>query len=108
MTRTAEERRFDDGTRLILYRNVSGTLQDKTRLAGDWMIALEVNRPRTVVFVSEQEGKRIVKMVYDTHTLENWGRPEPPAPEKLDYVLYNIDDKEQEEKYLKLRALFTP
>jgi hypothetical protein len=30
------------------------------------------------------------------------------VPEKLDYVLYNIDDKEQEEKYLKLHELFTP
>jgi hypothetical protein len=108
MTRPSEERHLDDGTHLTLYRNVSGTLQDKTRVAGDWMIALEVNHPRTVVFVSDQEGKRTVKMVYDTHTLENWGRPEPPVPEKLDYVLYNIDDKEQEEKYLKLHELFTP
>lgn len=106
MTPQAEERHLNDGTHLVLYRNITGTMQDKSRVAGDWLIVQEVNHPRAVVFVAEFEGKLTAKMIYDTHTLENRGRPEPPPPEKLNYVFYNIDSKDQEEKYLNLRKHF--
>jgi hypothetical protein len=100
------ELRLPDGTDLTLYRNVTVTMDDKTKITGEWMIVLEKGQPRAVVFFFERDGKRRVEMVYDKHTLKHGENSVVPAPEKLDYVLTNIYDKAEEEKYLRMRQTF--
>ncbi|HTC93662.1 MAG TPA: hypothetical protein VK699_09430 [Terriglobales bacterium] len=81
-------------------------MKDKTKLTGDWMIALEPHRPRAVVFIFEQENRPTAKMIYDTHTLKHGENSNVPLPEKLDYVFYDIDDETEEKKYLEYRRAF--
>jgi hypothetical protein len=106
MTRWPEERYLSDGTHVTLYRNESLTLEDQTKLQGDWMIVLKPHDPRVVVFIFEHEGNAAAKMAYDTHTLKHPEDSSVLPLGKLDYVLHNIDDKVQEEKYLNYRRIF--
>jgi hypothetical protein len=106
MRRPDAELRLPDGTDLTLFRNVTVILDDKTKVTGEWMIALKKGQPRAVVFFFERDGKRTVEMVYDKHTLKHGENSVVPAPEKLDYVLTNIYDKAEEEKYLRMRQTF--
>lgn len=102
-----EELKLADGTYLALHRGVSITMEDNEKMVGDWLIALEPGRPRAVALILHENTKPTAKMIYDTHTLEHRLSPEtPPVDEKLKYVFYKIDDKEEEGRYLGYWEMF--
>ncbi len=100
--------RLPDGTHLTLYRNVKVTRDDdKTEIIGDWIVALPPRDPRGVGFFYKKDGQQIVEIIYDKHTMKYGERADIPLPEKMEYVFCNIEDKADEQKYLRWYAAFS-
>ena len=99
--------RLPDGTHLTLFRNVKTTRhEDNSEIIGDWLVALSPREPRGVGFFYKKDGKQAVEIIYDKHTMKYGERPDIPLPEKMEYVFCRIDDKDEEEKYLKWYGAF--
>jgi hypothetical protein len=91
-----------DGTHLSLFRNVKTTRREKgSEIVGDWLVALSPGEPRAVGYFYKKDGKQIVEIIYDKHTMKHCERPDVPLPEKMEYVFHSIDDKADEAKYLR-------
>jgi hypothetical protein len=101
--------RFPDGTQLTLYRNVKVTRdEDKAEVIGDWIVALPTRAPRGVAFLYKKDGRQIVEVIYDKHTMQYGELTDIPLPEKMEYMFCDIEDKSEEEKYLRWYAAFSP
>ena len=105
MRKPSAELRLPDATELTLFRAVEVTKDNKAKIVGDWMIALEAGH-RVVLFFYERDPKQVVETIYDTHTMTHGEHSDVPLPEKLDYVFYDVDDKREEEKYLRWYGAF--
>ena len=98
-----------DGTHLTLYRNVKVTRdEDKTEIIGDWIVALPPRDPRGVGFFYKKDGQQIVEIIYDKHTMKYGERTDIPLPKKMEYVFCSMDDKAEEQRYLRWYAAFVP
>jgi hypothetical protein len=94
--------RLPDGTCLTLYRNVKTTRhEDNLEIVGDWLVALSPREPRAVGYFYLKDGKQVVEIIYDKHTMKYGERTDIPLPEKMEYVFCSIEDKAEEEKYLR-------
>lgn len=79
--------RLPDGTHLNLYRNVRITRDEgKTEIIGDWLVALPPHEPRGVGFFYKKDGRQMVEIIYDKHTMKYGERTDIPLPEKIKYV----------------------
>ncbi|MGC2181663.1 MAG: hypothetical protein WA637_00120 [Terriglobales bacterium] len=90
---------------MTLFRKVEVTKEDKTKLIGDWMIALETGH-RIVLYFYERGGEQIVEMIYDKHMMEHGEHSAVPPPEIPGYVFCNIEDPREVEKYLRWYGAF--
>jgi hypothetical protein len=95
------ELRLPDGTHLMLYRN-QGWIDHETKIkiVGDRMVALGPGQPRIVVFVYKENGKRVVQMIYDSHTRKHGEHTKVPMSPDVKYQLGSIDDKGERTRYL--------
>src|ERR1019366_6589444 len=95
-------------THLTLYRNVKVTRdEDKTEIIGDWIVALPPRDARGVAFFYKKDGRQIVEIIYDKHTMKYGERTDILLPEKMEYLFCDIEDKAEEEKYLRWYAAFS-
>ena len=94
--------RLPDGTHLTLYRNVKTTRhEDNSEIVGDWLVALSPREPRAVGYFYKKDGKPVVEIIYDKHTMKYGERTDIPLPDKMEYVFCSIEDKAEEDKYLR-------
>jgi hypothetical protein len=101
------ELRLPDGTHLMLYRNQGWTEDDtRIRVSGDRMVALAPGRPRVVVFVYKENGERVIRMIYDSHTREHGEHTNLPLPPDVKYYFYSIDDERERTRYLDWYDMF--
>jgi hypothetical protein len=101
------ELRLPGGTHLMLHRN-EGWTDDKTkvRIVGDRIVALEPGHPRIVVFVYEEDGERVIRMIYDSHTRKHGEDTDIPMPPDVKYWLTTIDDEQKRNRYLDWYGMF--
>jgi|SRR5580692_11045453 hypothetical protein len=101
------ELRLPDGAHLMLYRNEGWTDDNtKVRIVGNRMVALKPGQPRIVVFVYEDEGGRVIRMIYDSHTQKHGEHTNLPLPPDVKYFLYTIDDEGERTRYLNWYGMF--
>ena len=94
-----------EGIQLTLFRNIQVTMEDKAEVRGDWMGGLETGH-RIVVWFYKRDGEQMVEMIYDKHMTEHGEFSDVPRPETAGYVFNSIDDKREEEKYLRWYSAF--
>jgi hypothetical protein len=95
------ELRLPEGTHLMLYCNEGWTDHEtKVRLVGDRMVALEPGEPRVVVFVYEDNGERVIRIIYDSHTMKHGEHTDLPMPPDVKHWLYSIDDERKRNRCL--------
>jgi hypothetical protein len=94
-----------DGVQLTLFRNVGVIMKDKTEIRGDWMVGLETGH-RIVVWFHKRDGEQVVEEIYDKHMWEHGEYSDVPRSEAAGYVFSSVDDKREEEKYLRWYGAF--
>jgi hypothetical protein len=101
------ELRLPEGTHLTLYSN-EGWADDETKvkILGDRMVALEPGQPRVVVFVYEENGERVIRMIYDSHTWKHGEHTDLPMPPDVKYWLCSTDDEQKRGRYLDWYGMF--
>ena len=57
-------------------------------------------------FIIEENGERIIRMIYDSHTRKHGEHTELPMPPDVEYWLYRIDDEQERKRYLHWYGLF--
>jgi hypothetical protein len=101
------ELRLPNGTHLMLHRNQGWTDNEtKIRIVVDRMVALEPGQPRIVVFVYEENGERVIRMLYDSHTQKYGEHTNVPMPPDVKYWLTTIDDERERNRYLEWYGMF--
>ncbi len=94
------ELRLPDGTHLMLYEDSWTDNETKVKILGKRMVALEPGQPRVVVFIYEENGKRIIRMIYDSHTQKHGEHTDLPLPPDVKYWWTSIDDEQKRNRYL--------
>ena len=70
------------------------------------MVALEPGQPRVVVFVYEENGERVIRMIYDSHTWKHGEHTDLPMPPDVKYWLCSTDDEQKRGRYLDWYGMF--